>query len=1345
MKRFALIAGALILLLAGTALLIVRSTWFYNKVRERIVSTIADATGGRVTIGGFRLDWKQMRAEVTSLEIAGTEPAGKPVLLHADSVVVGLRIVSFLKRDVDILSLDVRNPKVYLIVHPDGSTNLPQPKVKHAGNTMESILKLAIGRFHLQSGIFEIESQGKTPFDLRGEKLDAALQFEPAGPRYRGQVAVQHLDLNGLAFALNADVAFEHDRIAVASARVTTGTAVVQAAGELDNLAAPRAQFQFDAHGTVADAARILRVKLLDRGTAEVAGTARWLGGDRFLIEGKVHAYNLEYRGAYVQLRGFRAEGALSATNTGITLNGVRLSGNAGGMPVTGQVSAASLRGDDLELRGIALAALGGSFHGDGSLRKFEDFHVSGEIAGVEARRAVAQYSTAALPWNSLVSGKVTLEGMLQRKDELRAAADLVLDPAPDSAPVHGQINASYDTRTGLLDLGRSSVTLPASHAEFSGALGRQLQVHVETRNPDDFLPILGPQAASLPVKLRNGSAVFDGTVTGRLDNPQAVGHLTATNVEYSGETVNALEGDVSVSQLNVAMRHASATMGALHADFEGAVDLQDWKATDSSLIAGSGAIRNASLNDLTALLKTKLPAVTGTLTATVQVNGTIGNPLAKADLTAVKGTILDEPFDRLTAHADYTENSIALSNGQIIAGPKQIQFTANYTHSPRILDQGRVQFQVSSNDMPLEKIEASYRERPDATGMVQVSARGALDIAAAKAGTPEVRLADLHADVTAHSLHVAGQALGDTHLTASSQNQILRAHVESNFAGSSIKGDGEWKLEGDNPGSATIAFPRTELSQLRAWISPAQSGIIDQLNGWAEGQLHVEGPALEPQSWKAQLRIPNLEISAAQGGAASASLVLHNSGPIVASLANSILTVDSMRLVGRETDLGVTGRVLLKQKTPDLHVTGHVDLAIVHNFNPDFLASGTVTADATVRGTLDAPSVSGRTEFKNANFSVADLPNGITNANGVILFTGTRATIQSFSGETGGGKVELTGFAGYEGGQTIYRIHARILQVRVRYPEGVSTVADATLNLTGTVDRSMLAGTVTILRTGFNPQSDFSSLIAASAQPVQTASARSGFLGGLSFDIQINTAPDIEFQSSLTQDLQAEANLRLRGTFSNPALLGRINLTQGQVIFFGTRYNINQGSIAFYSPVRVEPIFDIDLETKARGIDITLSISGPLNKLNLTPRSDPPLQFNEIVALLATGRTPTNDPTLLLQQSSAPQSWQQMGASALLGQAIASPVAGRLQRFFGVSQLRIDPSLPGVESTPQARLTLEQQVTSDITFTYITNVTSSNPQVIQVEWAFSKKWSVVAVREDNGLFGIDFFYKRRF
>jgi translocation and assembly module TamB len=204
--------------------------------------------------------------------------------------------------------------------------------------------------------------------------------------------------------------------------------------------------------------------------------------------------------------------------------------------------------------------------------------------------------------------------------------------------------------------------------------------------------------------------------------------------------------------------------------------------------------------------------------------------------------------------------------------------------------------------------------------------------------------------------------------------------------------------------------------------------------------------------------------------------------------------------------------------------------------------------------------------------------------------------------------------------------------------------------------------------------------------------------------------------------------------------------ITQGQIIFFGTKFAIDQGSISFFNPVKIEPVLDIDLETKARGIEVILTVAGPLSKLTLTPRSDPPLQFSEIIALLATGNAPTSDPNAAVRQQAAPtQSFQQLGASALLGQALANPVAGRLQRFFGVTKLRIDPSLQGVENNPQARITIEQQVTPEITFTYITNITNSNPQVVRMEWALNKTWSVVALREENGVFGMDFLYKKRF
>ena len=129
--------------------------------------------------------------------------------------------------------------------------------------------------------------------------------------------------------------------------------------------------------------------------------------------------------------------------------------------------------------------------------------------------------------------------------------------------------------------------------------------------------------------------------------------------------------------------------------------------------------------------------------------------------------------------------------------------------------------------------------------------------------------------------------------------------------------------------------------------------------------------------------------------------------------------------------------------------------------------------------------------------------------------------------------------------------------EVRVRYPEGVSTVANANLALSGSSEGSLLSGTITIQRTGFNPRTDLASVLAKSSEPQRAPSAQAGFLADMQLDVQIQMAPDVTFQSSLAQNVQAEATLRLRGTALNPALLGRIVITQGQIIFFGTKFTI--------------------------------------------------------------------------------------------------------------------------------------------------------------------------------------------
>ena len=73
--------------------------------------------------------------------------------------------------------------------------------------------------------------------------------------------------------------------------------------------------------------------------------------------------------------------------------------------------------------------------------------------------------------------------------------------------------------------------------------------------------------------------------------------------------------------------------------------------------------------------------------------------------------------------------------------------------------------------------------------------------------GRQGFRISVLHADVSLRGLQWTGQPIGDVHLTANSEGPVLRARLESELADSAVRGEGEWRLEGDYPGSATVTF----------------------------------------------------------------------------------------------------------------------------------------------------------------------------------------------------------------------------------------------------------------------------------------------------------------------------------------------------------------------------------------------------------------------------------------------------------------------------------------------------------------------------------------------------------
>ena len=103
-----------------------------------------------------------------------------------------------------------------------------------------------------------------------------------------------------------------------------------------------------------------------------------------------------------------------------------------------------------------------------------------------------------------------------------------------------------------------------------------------------------------------------------------------------------------------------------------------------------------------------------------------------------------------------------------------------------------------------------------------------------------------------------------------------------------------------------------------------------------------------------------------------------------------------------------------------------------------------------------------------------------------------------------------------------------------------------------------------------------------------------------------------------------------------------------------------------------------------------------------------------------------------------------QTGANTVMAQALAQPGSRRVQRFFGVSRLKVDPQAGGAEFNPSARISTDQPITNDLTLTYSYDLSSAQQQTVRVEWAPTRRWSMIVTRDENGLVGADLIYKKR-
>ena len=1304
---------------------------FAEKVRLKLIAVLEDATGGRVELKAFHWSVTRLTFEADDLTIHGLEAPTEVPYAHVDRLLIELKVITIFHPSATLQMLDAQHPVIHLIVYPDGTTNQPQPKHPSGDprDTIHTIFKLKAERATAENGLL-LFNQQSLPFDVAAKKVGVEVHYVPHGKNYSATIDLADITSKlqkepEVHSRLQATLLAGQDDAKIESLSWQTSRSHLEVVGELAHYFAP--QIQMQAHGSVdlRDAAYVIGQPELTGGATEITVKASGTSMADLLAVGDLHLRDGAYRDEHFQITDAEIETPFRITGKEISAPDITAHA-AGGVLVHGSFHFTNYLNEPDAING----------------RRFKDAEMPHAEFGADLRaivvpqvlRSLLSRRYSELGFNTAVTGRGE-GGWRGDTRNLEVTARVTMSPlnGPDGVPTSGYVDATYHGTNDTVDVRQVSVKTPGSTVEASGLLDVGLHnkdtainatvISTNLAEFDHVLSTLGfaekspSPSRELPVQL-HGQAEFRGQVKGPLQLLRITGHVDATNFDTMLQLEknaplthlqwDALHTNVDVSPQAVGVSNLTLVRGTTLLQVTGTLsETNGHGAYDFDVhsgIRGTVEIHNASLTDLEAMAGQQALPVTGKLTFSAHVNGQLDSPEGAGHLAVTGGTIYGEPYHSLNVDLTANRTDIDISKMVFLEDGGRIDGTGSY----------ELKAKSFKADIIGSKFQLAHFQQLQ-TGAQPLD--GALAFHLEAGGTIEAP--SISGDAELKNVTLGKEMLGGITATLHTASRTLFLDASSDLLRSKIGLRGQMELTGNYMAQAKLTMADTDAQQLFAIYSPqARDG-----HSTLSGTMTLSGPLKTPKLIDVDANLDKLELR-------YDPVTFVNQGPLKFSMKHGLLQIDSFHMTGPETDLTAHGTAdLFNKRTLNMQVRGTMNLKVAQSFNNNVLSSGNVDLAMDAAGSLDRPALHGQVNIVNGNFSYLEFPNGLSKVNGRLEFDEDRLEVRQLTGQTGGGTVSLGGFLTYQKGLYV-DLTAKAKDVRVRYPPGISSTADANLHLVGSTQQATLSGNLLLTRFGINGGLSLSSnggaIISAPPDPEALSSH-------ILLDVHLTSAPQLSFENSYAT-LAGNVDLRIRGSVAAPSVLGRVSVTQGSANFAGTQYQLQRGEIYFSNPVRIDPVIDVDASASVRDYDISLGVHGTLEKLNTTYRSEPPLPQADIIALLALGRT--QEQAQIYQQQEA-----SVGAdattNALLGGALNATVSNRVQKFFGVGQVKIDPNFVGSLGQSTARVTVTQQLSKEITLTYATNVNETSQQLIQAQFAITRDVSLVAVRDEAGVFSL--------
>jgi translocation and assembly module TamB len=1317
--KYLFLAGLLFALLLSIFFWYITTDSFQETVRGRLISAIERATGGRAELGSFHVVPLRFQLEVRDLTIHGREAAGEVPLIHVGSMSAVVNLSSVLGAKIAFHSLTLRHPVVHIIFYPDGTTNQPRPRQEAAN--FERLFAIAIDRLDVQQGEVLWQDQ-PIPLQFVTNDISATLDYSFLRFRYAGTVSVGQAEtsFNGfrpVPWSGQANFSISRNAIEVTSLWMKTQNSHLQFKGAATDLRNPVVRGNYDLVLDLAQAGTVARYARLTSGTLEVKGDGFW-SHQKFSSTGNFDLGGSSFRDNSFSFKNVSAAGKFTVDPQKLSLSQVQGKG------------------------------FGGEFAGDGEISNWQQ---SPKLASTakERQRGSIKFKAKAIslaeilanlgpefrPVNQLkLAGNASGTADIQWRDSIRSADTVaaveISRPSraqPGQVPVSGNVQVAYNGRSRTLQIQELSATTPATQLRGSGALSSAapLRFSFTTTDLREWQPVIAtlfPSGAPFTVR---GRVSFNGSAVGDLSNPQISGNLQAQdfNVRVPTKTSStepihwdSLATDLQVASRSLSVRNAVVRNGNTTVKLDGSVGLSGWNlAPDSSLRLHVNA-QNADAAQLARLATLPLP-VRGQLSGDGDFSGTVSMPEADASVNLTNGAIEGHTFDSASAFIQLRGSHTAFKNLKITRRETQLSGSGAYD-----LWAHTIQLNVTGANFDLAEFSPLEKSR--------IRVGGKLDFSA------EARGSTNEPDVTAH-LHFRNVTLNDETagnylIDAVTHGPDLRVTGRSDFPNAELFIDGSVRLRELWPAHINFHFTRLDVdSFLESYLHGHITG-----HSAVAGDLVLQGPLLNAQELFLSGNLTDFYADVEK-------IKLRNDSAIIFSLSQQALNIQTLHVVGESTDFSASGSMQLAgERRLNFHVNGTLGLQLLHTYDPDISASGTLSGDARLTGTTEMPLVRGRLGLKDGAVSDVNLPSALTEMNGSFLFSQNQISIQTLAAHVGGGTISFNGHAELVANQINFDLTAIANAVRLRYPPGVSSTADANLRWAGSSAGSLLSGDITVNKVGVTPGFDFGAYL---ERAVQSASfpQTDPVLNRIRLDLHVVTAPELQMQTSVLR-LRGEADLRVRGNAAKPVLLGRADVFEGEAYFGGTKYRLERGGVTFANPAVTTPFLDLEATTRVRDYDITLSMTGPADKPKLNYRSEPPLPTADIITLLAFGQT--SETSAQLQQTNQ-SVFSQQASSAMLTAALNATLNNRTQRLFGASSIKIDPQGLETETSPTQTgpaVTIEQQVKNDLTISYTTDVAQTSQQIIRAEYNLSRNVSVVAIRDQYGVVSFDVKIRRR-